>query len=99
MRAEKEALSRAAARPAVQRFRALCLALPETSERASWGHPNFRAGSKTFAAFEVIKGRPSFAFRLPATDVEELLKKAPFFTTPYGRGLWASMWVDGRVDW
>ena len=90
---------RLSSRPIVERLRALCLALPETSERSSWGHPNFRAGSKTFAVFEVVTGRPSFGFRLPPDDVDELLKKTPFFTTPYGRGLWASMWVDGRVDW
>src|ERR1035438_10452052 len=28
-------------------LRALCLSLPETSERTSWGHPNFLAGKKT----------------------------------------------------
>ena len=86
-------------RPVVQRLRRLCLALPETSERSSWGHPNFRAGTKTFAAFEVIKGRPSIAFRLPAADVDELLGATGCFLTPYGRGLWVSFWADGRINW
>jgi len=48
----------------LQRFRAACLSFPEASERSSWGHPNCRAGKKTFAAFERVKGRPSMAFRL-----------------------------------
>jgi predicted DNA-binding protein (MmcQ/YjbR family) len=86
-------------RPVLQRLRRLCLALPETSERASWGHPNFRAGKKTFAAFEVINNRPSIAFRLPPADVDELLKQDAFFVTPYGRGLWVSCWVDRPVNW
>ena len=90
---------RTASRSLVERLRALCLALPETSERASWGHPNFRAGRKTFAAFEIIAGRPSIAFRLPAGEVEALLRDSHFFATPYGRGLWVSIWVDGKVDW
>ena len=30
----------------LQRLRLLCLSFPETSERSSWGHPNFRAGRK-----------------------------------------------------
>jgi predicted DNA-binding protein (MmcQ/YjbR family) len=90
---------RTASRPVVERLRALCLKLPETSERASWGHPNFRAGTKTFAAFEVIGGRPSIAFRLPPGEVEELLRDGNFFATPYGRGLWVSIWVDGTMDW
>jgi predicted DNA-binding protein (MmcQ/YjbR family) len=86
-------------RPVVQRLRALCMELPEVSERSSWGHPNFRAGKKTFAAFEVIGGRPSIAFKLPAREVDVLLRRKDFFATPYGRGLWASLWVDGKVDW
>ncbi len=90
---------RTASRALVRRLRALCLALPETSERASWGHPNFRAGKKTFAAFEIVGGRPSIAFRLPPGEVEQLVRGKDFFPTPYGRGLWASMWVDGRVNW
>jgi predicted DNA-binding protein (MmcQ/YjbR family) len=64
----------------------LCLALPESREVASWGHPNFRAGKRTFVAFEVIKGRPSMAFRLNPTDVDLLLRRKQFFPTPMARG-------------
>jgi predicted DNA-binding protein (MmcQ/YjbR family) len=90
---------RFASRPAVQRLREMCLSLPETSERSSWGHPNFRAGNKTFAVAEMVKGRPTFAFRLPPADVAQLEKKDGFGVTPYGRGLWVTMWVDGKIDW
>jgi predicted DNA-binding protein (MmcQ/YjbR family) len=86
-------------RPVVQRLRALCLAFPETSEAASWGHPNFRAGRRTFSTFEIVKGRPSIAFRLDAVAAGLLLRRKNFFATPYGRGCWVSVWVDGRVDW
>jgi predicted DNA-binding protein (MmcQ/YjbR family) len=86
--------------PAIlDRARALCLSLPETSEVPSWGHPNFRAGRKTFVAFEHVKGRPSIAFRLPPADVERLLQRKQFFATPYGRGLWVSVWADERPEW
>jgi predicted DNA-binding protein (MmcQ/YjbR family) len=81
------------------RLRSLCLALPETSETASWGHPNFKAGKKTFVAFERVKGRASIAFRLEPDEVERLLRRKQFFATPYGRGLWASVWADSRIDW
>ena len=81
------------------RLRSLCLALPETSETASWGHPNFKAGKKTFVAFERVKGRASIAFRLEPDEVERLLQRKPFFATPYGRGLWVSAWADAPVDW
>ena len=86
-------------RPVFARARRLCLALPETTETSSWGHPNFRAGGKTFCAFEMIKGRPSLAFKLPARKVDELIGGGDGFATPYGRGKWASLWVDKKVDW
>lgn len=87
-------------RPIVGKLRALCLAFPETSETSAWGHPNFRAGKRIFSAFEIVNGRPSIAFRLGAPDVNVLLlRNKNFFATPYGQGRWASMWVDGPVDW
>lgn len=86
-------------RPVVTKLRALCLALPETNEISSWGHPNFRAGKRTFSTFEIVKGRPSIAFRLDPVDINPLLGKKNFFATPYGKGRWMSVWVDDRVDW
>jgi len=62
-----------AAERALQRIRRLCLALPETSEMLAWGHPVFKAGKKTFAALEPIKGRPSIAVRLDPVDVDLLV--------------------------
>jgi predicted DNA-binding protein (MmcQ/YjbR family) len=87
------------AEAALERLRALCLTYPETSETASWGHPNFKAGKKTFVTFEHVKGRPSIAFRLQPQDVERLLTRRQFFVTPYGRGQWVSLWADGKIDW
>jgi predicted DNA-binding protein (MmcQ/YjbR family) len=81
------------------RVRALCLSLPETSERSSWGHPNFRAGKKTFATLERVQGRPSIAFRLDRDEVTRLTGRKNFFVTPYGRGLWISLWADKPTDW
>ena len=85
-------------RPIVGKLRALCLAYSETGETSSWGHPNFRAGKRTFATFEVVKGRPSIAFRVDAVDAD-LLRKRNFFLTPYGQRRWVSVWADGRIDW
>ena len=81
-----------------QRLRGLCLSFPETSEVASWGHPNFRAGKRTFVTFERVHGRPSIAFRLDTMDVDVLLGRKHFFVTPYGRGQWVSLWADA-LNW
>ena len=81
-------------------MRRRCLGLPETSEKGSWGHPNFRAGEKTFAAYEWIQGRPSIAVRLDAATVDHLrTQHRNFFLTPYGRGIWVSVWADSALDW
>jgi predicted DNA-binding protein (MmcQ/YjbR family) len=82
-----------------ERFRRLCLGLPEARETEAWGHPVFKAGARTFAAIEPVDRRPSIALRLEPVDVDLLLTRTPFFTTPYGRGLWVSAWADARLDW
>ena len=86
-------------RPVFARARRLCSAFPEVVETGSWDHPNFRAGKKTFCAFEMVKGRPSIAFRLSTAAVDLALRRRNFFVTPYGRGLWASAWMDAAIDW
>ena len=83
--------------PALQRLRKVCLALPETEEIETWGHPTFRVGKKGFAAFETVKGRPSIAFRVDPLDLPPGIDAT--FETPYGRGQWYSVWADGAVDW
>ena len=83
----------------LRKLRSICLSLPESSETASWGHPNFKAGKKVFVAFERVKGRASIAFRLDPDEVNRLLGRKEFFVTPYGRGQWVSLWADGRIVW
>ena len=83
----------------LDRLRDVCLTLPETSERDSWGHPNFVAGKRTFVTFEIVKQRPSIAFRMDPVAVREMSKKRQFFETPYGRAKWISLWVDKMLDW
>ena len=82
----------------LRQIRRQCLSLPETGEKASWGHPNFRAGNRVFVTFEWIKRRPSIAFRLSRTDVDLLLRRKGFFATPYGQGKWVSLWADKTVN-
>jgi len=83
----------------LQELRTLCLSLPETTERNSFGHPNFVAGKKTFVTFEQFNGRPSIAFRLDRDNIERLSGNPLFFATPYGRGQWLSLRVDAVFDW
>lgn len=85
--------------PLIQRIREFCLALPEVKETASWGHPNFRAGKRTFVAFERIDDQDTVAFRLHPFEVDDLLKERGFVRTPYGQGKWVSLVVSSRPKW
>ena len=83
----------------LSRVRSLCLSLPETTETGSWGHPNFRAGRRTFVTYEWVQRRPSIAFRLGRADVAKYAGVRGFVRTPYGRDEWISMQADGRMNW
>jgi predicted DNA-binding protein (MmcQ/YjbR family) len=84
---------------ALRRLRSVCLGFPGATEGSAWGHPVFRAGGKTFAAFEIVAGRPSIAFRVDRDGFDLLRAKRGFFETPYGRGLWVSRRADGKIAW
>ena len=84
----------------VERFRVLCLSLPESVEVEAWGHPNFRAGKKTFAVFEFYEQRPCIAVKVGLASQTLLLNDPRFFETPYiGKHGWVSLWVDTRIAW
>jgi len=76
------------------------LSLAEVSEIEAWGHPNFRVGKKTFAVFEVYRGRPCIAVKAEDGLQQLLIDEVRFFRTPYiGNRGWISAWVDRDVDW
>ena len=81
-------------------LRRFCLSLPDGIETDSWGHPNFRAGKKTFAVYEVYQGCPCIAVKLPPPEGERLLADPRFYRTPYtGKHGWVSLRVDRPVAW
>ena len=81
-------------------LRRRALALPGTVEAEAWGHPNFKAGGRTVAAFEIWKGRPSIALLADPEEQDVLIARFGFFRTPYaGKRGWASVWVDEPAAW
>jgi predicted DNA-binding protein (MmcQ/YjbR family) len=76
-------------------IRRLCSALPGTAEVEAWGHPNFRVSGRTFAVFEIYKGRPCIAISADPEEQSFLVERFGFFKTPYvGNRGWVSAWVD-----
>ncbi len=84
----------------LDRLRSLCMGLPETNETQAFGHPNFRAGKKTFCVFEHYHGRPCIAFKATVPEQQTLVGDERFFVTPYvGKHGWVSLWVDRPFSW
>jgi hypothetical protein len=91
---------------ALERLRALCLALPETSERPSHGSPTwFVREKKTFVTLvDDHHGDGRFAIwcAAPPGDQQLLVDADPerFFVPPYvGHRGWLGVRLDRGVDW
>lgn len=89
----------------LERLRAICLALPETTERLSHGEPTwFVRDKKVFVMYadQHHDDRVGFWCAAPAGEQEAQLAAAPdrFFRPPYvgGRG-WLGVWLDVALDW
>ena len=89
----------------VDRLRAICLALPETTEKIAHSEPTWRAGGKMFAVLDDHHhGADRLAVWLAAGlgDQEALVRSDParFFVPPYvGHRGWIGVRIDGRPSW
>jgi hypothetical protein len=96
---------RRAARTPVDRLRAICLALPDTTEKVAWGEPTWRVRGRLFAQLDDHHhGAEHLAVWLPAPlgEQEALVQQDPtrFFRPPYvGPRGWVGVRIDGRPNW
>ena len=93
------------ARTPVDRLRAICLALPDTSEKVAWGEPTWRVRGRLFAQLDNHHhGADHLAVWMPAPlgEQESLIFLDPerFFRPPYvGQRGWVGVRIDRRPDW
>lgn len=86
----------------IDRLRAICLALPEATEKQAWGDPTFRVQDKIFAMPKVGDGRISVWCKAPPGSQDILIGADPelFFRPPYvGHKGWVGMRLDHQPDW
>jgi predicted DNA-binding protein (MmcQ/YjbR family) len=89
----------------LQRLRALCLALPETTEKVAWGDPTWRVRDRIFAMQKGNHegGRPSLWLKGAVGAQAMLVESDPvqFFVPPYvGHKGWVGLYLDGpRIQW
>lgn len=88
-----------------ERVRALCLALPEATERVTHGAPGFFVGRQFVMLWpdgHHEQDYPHLWCAAPAGAQQELVAESPdrFFTPPYvgGRG-WVGVRLDRAPDW
>jgi len=98
--------ARTTAAAALERVRAICLALPEVTERLSHGSPSFFVrGKKTVASFvDDHHGDGIVGIWCPAAPgvQAELVEAEPerFYRPPYvGPAGWLGVRLDRDVDW
>ena len=87
---------------ALQRLRAICLALPEASEQGGVGNPSFKVREKIFAMRHPMEGRMSVWCKAPPGAQGALIHTNPqrFFVPPYvGHHGWVGAWLDVDLDW
>ncbi|MGH3469699.1 MAG: MmcQ/YjbR family DNA-binding protein [Thermocrispum sp.] len=89
----------------LERLRALCLAMPEATERLSHGEPTwFVRGRKTFVTYSNHHhdDRLGFWCAAPHGAQEALVGSDPqrYFRPPYvGHRGWLGVYLDVPVDW
>lgn len=104
-RAARCGVARESHRTAVEKLRAICLALPETTEKVAWGEPTWRVRGKLFAQLDNHHhGAEHLAVWLPAPLGEQeamiFMDPARFFRPPYvGRRGWVGVRIDRRPNW
>jgi predicted DNA-binding protein (MmcQ/YjbR family) len=89
---------------ALQRLRGVCLALPEATEKETWGDPTWRVRDRIFAMQKgnYAGGRPSVWLKAPDGAQTVLVGADPerFFVPPYvGHKGWVGIYLDNSVDW
>ena len=85
----------------LKRLRTICLALPETTETITFGHPNFRVANKMFAVLEEYKGELGICVNVGKLMQGIFLDDPRFFRTPYiGRHGWVTLRVyAAKLNW
>jgi len=86
---------------ALEKLRAICLALPEASEEGGVGAPTFKVRGKIFAMRHPRDGRMSVWLKAPPGAQGALIHTSPqvFFVPPYvGHHGWVGAWLDLDLD-
>ncbi|MGI8689799.1 MAG: MmcQ/YjbR family DNA-binding protein [Thermomicrobiales bacterium] len=87
----------------LDRLRAICLTLPEATEKVTWGDvPTFRVRDKISTMQHNVDGRTALWCKAPPGAQDAFVGSDPkrFFVPPYvGHHGWIGVWLDRELDW
>jgi predicted DNA-binding protein (MmcQ/YjbR family) len=87
-------------RDAIECLRRICLALPESAETVTFGHPTFVAGRRTFAVLDEYESEYAIAFKATPADQAALTMDPRFYVSPYsGKHGWTSLRLASPENW
>mgnify|MGYP003543183834 CR=1 FL=1 len=86
-----------------EELRAVCLGLPETSEKPAWTGAQWRIRNRTFAHVLAVDSPDGpvtiMTFRSQGAELDALRRMGhPFFRPAWGKDV-VGMVIDGDVDW
>lgn len=92
--------------PVITKIRRICLSLPQSEERETWGHPTFRVRNKIFATCGAVEdpgGQEVHVMTMKAAPGEQeslLAEGHPFFYPSYvgGKG-WIGVHITAATSW
>ena len=89
------------AKSALDRVRDICLSLPDTDEKLSWGEPHFRVAGKIFSGYGKENGKEVIGLKLEMEHADILVSNDPRFTRAkyVGHKGWVSMDAKAIDDW
>jgi hypothetical protein len=90
--------------PAYTRFKAICLALPDTKVTITWGSPHMRVGEKIFTGWGLDDGGRSWSFsvKLDKDKQAALVQSDPRFAIASYTGKYGGTTMTvakGEEDW
>lgn len=85
----------------LERMREVCMALPGTLEKVSYGHPAFATSKGIYAVLEEYGGDLSMCLKVGPEIQGVFLKDSRFYRTPYiGKQGWISLKVHAApLNW
>lgn len=94
-------MTRVTEQQVLEQLKTICLPLPDTIEKVTYGHPGFATKKGIYAVLEEYSGELSLCVKVGLATQGIFLNDARFYLTPYiGNRGWISLKIHAApLDW